>query len=66
MGTHRERLDRRRAAGRSSRRSQLLLERELAAARRRQTGVALRPPQTLPLAVGDRIVGTLRERTAAL
>ncbi len=57
---------RRGATRRTDRRKQVLLERQQAAIRRRRVGVTLRAPQKLPLAIGDRIVGTLRNRTASL
>lgn len=44
---------------RSDRRERLLLARQNAAVRRRRSGVAVRPPQSLPLTLGSRIVGKL-------
>ena len=48
------------AALRHDRRAQLLLAREHAANRRRRARVTLRPPQTLPILVGEPIGGKLR------
>jgi hypothetical protein len=52
-------------AWRRDRRERLLLARQQAALRRRRSGVAVRPPETLPLTNGNRIVGKLQQRPLA-